>query len=70
MKDSPPDNATRMRELSTAQGFEKSYYTNLRVCKTQTDAYEMTETEYVNLFGQRKYSNYNSFRNVINRRIR
>ncbi len=48
-------------------GFEKRYQHNIRITKTYIAAYIKTENEYISMFGKRRYSSYDSFRNVRNR---
>ena len=47
-------------------GFEKRYIFNIKKTKTYIEAYKLTEKEYIETFGKRRYSSYDSFRNVRN----
>ena len=49
------------------EGFERRYLFNVSKTKTYIGAYKKTEDEYVTTFGKRRYSSYDSFRNVRNR---
>jgi hypothetical protein len=59
-----------IQKFSTTRGFISRYMHHLTQCETQQQAYEATESEYSAIFNRRKYSNYNSFRNVKIRLIR
>ena len=51
------------------EGFERRYLFNVSKTKTYKEAYNKTEDEYVKTFGKRRYSTYDSFRNVRNRYV-
>jgi hypothetical protein len=63
-------NRQKIKRFSTTSGFIAEYFANLKVTKTQMDAYEMTEKEFLRIFGRRKYKNFDSFRQLKNRNIR
>jgi hypothetical protein len=46
------------------EGFERRYLHNVKIFKTYKQAYDKTEEEYQNNFGKRRYSSYDSFRQV------
>ena len=52
------------------EGFEKRYLYNVKIFKTYIDAYNKTEEEYMSNFGKRRYSSYDSFRQVRKRYIK
>jgi hypothetical protein len=54
----------------TYASFEERYFKYLPKCKTQEEAYELAAKDYNTLFGVDKYSCYNSFRNVKNKRLK
>jgi hypothetical protein len=54
----------------TYDGFEKIYYANVSGSNTNSEAYEKAEQIHVQYFARRKYSDYNSFRNVRDRQYR
>jgi hypothetical protein len=54
----------------TPEGFLHKYFQNCRKCKTNLEAYELTETEYATKFGVNKYSSYDSFRIIKNRKFK
>ncbi len=56
--------------IQTSLGFEQKYFENLKLCDSNVEAYELTEQLYEYYYGRRKYSNFASFREVINRRMR
>jgi hypothetical protein len=51
------------------EGFERRYLFNVSKTKTYIEAYKKTEDEYIATFGKRRYSSYDSFRNVRNRYV-
>ena len=59
-----------IRQLSTVEGFIERYFHNLGMCETQLDAYELTEKEHEQMFERRRYTCYDSFRVVKNRKVR
>ena len=56
--------------LLSLKGFEKRFYYYSKNVKTYIQAYEKTEQEYKQYFGKNKYSSYDSFRVVMNRKIK
>jgi hypothetical protein len=58
-------------ELNTDEGFDKFFYS---MCNEYVGSYELayeaTERHYQEYFGHRRYSNYESYRCVKNRRIK
>jgi len=61
---------TNPAQLVTTQGFINRYFENLKVSKTNLEAYEKTAEEYRVAFGVEKYSGYDSFRKVKNRKFK
>lgn len=61
---------TTKEHFITTGGFIKRYMANLKVSKTNEDAYNLTEEEFYKEFGINKYSSYDSFRVVKNRRFK
>lgn len=53
--------AELIRQLGTFSGFLARVSEHSRGTKTRKEAYELTEAEYVEYFGTRRYSDYNSF---------
>ena len=51
-------------------GFYRRYLHNVKLTSTYIKAYQLTENEYVELFGKKRYSSYDSFRIVKNRIIK
>ena len=51
-------------------GFYKRYLHNIKLTKTYIKAYQLTEDEYVETFGKKRYSSYDSFRIIKNRIIK
>ena len=50
-------------------GFYRRYLHNVKLTSTYIKAYQLTENEYVETFGKKRYSSYDSFR-IIKNRIR
>ena len=48
--------------IYSASGFVREFWDRSKEYKTLKSAYESVEKEHVELFGKRKYSDYNSFR--------
>ena len=48
-------------------GFYKRYLYNVKLTSTYMKAYQLTENEYVETFGKKRYSSYDSFRIIKNR---
>jgi len=51
-------------------GFYRRYLHNVKFTSTYVKAYQLTENEYVETFGKRRYSSYDSFRIIKNRIIK
>ena len=56
--------------LLTPDGFDERFWDNAAQSKTYKIAYEKVEQEYESYFGKRKYSDYNSYRNCRDKRIK
>ena len=52
------------------QGFENRYLANIKLCKTYKAAYEKTESEYGKTFSKKRYSSYDSFRQIRSRKMK
>ena len=48
-------------------GFYRRYLHNIRLKSTYMEAYQLTEGEYIETFGRKRYSSYDSFRIIKNR---
>ena len=48
-------------------GFYRRYLYNVKLTSTYIQAYQLTENEYVETFGKKRYSSYDSFRIIKNR---
>ena len=59
-------------QLITARGFDKAFTDMLNnpYYPTQEKAYEALESTYKKHFGRRRYSNFNSYRNARNLRLK
>ena len=51
-------------------GFYRRYLHNVKLTATYIKAYQLTENEYVETFGKKRYSSYDSFRIIKNRIIK
>ena len=49
-------------------GFYRRYLHNVKLTSTYMEAYQLTEDEYVEIFGKKRYSSYDSFRIIKNRK--
>ena len=56
--------------LPTPKGFDERFWKHAKESKTYIEAYEKTEMEHEKHSGKRRYSDYNSFRNCRDRRIK
>ena len=61
---------TRVKQLITFNGYLQVFYENCRITKTCFEAWEKTEQEYAQIFGQNRYSCYESFRVVRERKLK
>lgn len=59
-----------MLQLFTTEGFIDAFWQMANQYDTQEAAYEALETEYRTIFGRRKYSYFNSFRVVRDRKVK
>ena len=48
--------------IYSADGFVREFWEQSKNFKTYKETYESVEKEHIDLFGKRKYSDYNSFR--------
>ena len=56
--------------LLSPNGFDERFWKHCKSEKTYKAAYEKTENEFAEHYGKRKYSDYNSFRNCRDKRIK
>ena len=56
--------------LLTPNGFDDRFWKYAKETKTYMEAYEKTEIEHKKHFGKCKYSDYNSYRNCRDKRIK
>ena len=56
--------------LLSPKGFDERFWKHAKESKTYIEAYEKTEMEHEKHFGKLRYSDYNSFRNCRDRRIK
>ena len=56
--------------LLSPKGFDERFWKHAKESKTYLEAYEKTEMEHEKHFRKRRYSDYNSFRNCRDRRIK
>jgi len=55
--------------LMTFDTFNKTFESNLTNSQTYTEAYELTEKSHYEITGRRRYSCYNSFRNIRQKKL-
>ena len=56
--------------IYSASGFVSEFWDRSKNYKTLKSAYESVEQEHIELFGKRKYSDYNSFRVCRDRKLK
>ncbi len=56
--------------LLSPEGFDERFWDLASQTKTYKEAYEKLEQEYEEYFSKRKYSDYNSYRNCRDRRLK
>lgn len=56
----------RMKQMATRQGFFDQYFLECKNRKTNKDAFDAINEEYFELFGQYRYADYSSFKNITN----
>lgn len=59
-----------IRRLNSTTGFLNLFFEKLTQTKTQAEAYREAEKEYQSIFGENRYSSYDSFRKTKNRLIK
>ena len=59
-----------MIRIYSATGFVREFWDKVKEHKTLKSAYESVEKEHVEIFGKRKYSDYNSFRVCRDRKVK
>lgn len=55
----------RMKELSSFKGFYNRFFCHLKESKTNEEAFEKTNNEYQELFGVSRYSDYQSYKQMV-----
>jgi hypothetical protein len=61
---------TKELELLTPNGFDSCYFRHLADSTTCKEAYEKTEAEYKAVFRKNRYSGYESYRVIRNKRLK
>ncbi len=56
----------QMRELSTRKGFYAAYFVALKTAKSNKEAFDNVNETYHELFGNYRYSDWNSFKKMTN----
>ena len=59
-----------MIRIYSANGFVREFWEKVKEHKTLKSAYESVEKEHIEIFGKRKYSDYNSFRVCRDRKVK
>ena len=57
-------------KLLDIQEFDKAFYSAMSSHNTHEEAYESVEKRYVSIVGKRRYSSFQSYRVVRNRRLK
>lgn len=55
-----------MRELSTRKGFYNAFFQQLKIAKSNKEAFNCVNENYHKLFGHYRYSDFNSFKVITN----
>ena len=58
-----------MADLRNIEDFAAEFYRQIPLHRTHTAAYDATEQKHIQQTGTRRYSSYESFRQVMRRRI-
>lgn len=56
----------QMRELSSRKGFYAAYFVALKTAKSNKEAFDNVNEVYYDLFGNYRYSDWNSFKKMTN----
>jgi hypothetical protein len=56
----------QMRELSTRKGFYAAYFVALKTAKSNKEAFDAVNEIYHELFGNYRYSDWNTFKRMTN----
>jgi len=59
----------RIIQLNSKEGFISAFFEMVPSFKTHIEAYEALESEYESIFNKRRYSNFESFRQVRDRKL-
>ncbi len=59
-----------MREIGSADGFYNYYFGLIPFHKSRIDAFNQANDLHQKYFGEKRYRNYYSFKNVINRKLK
>lgn len=59
-----------MRQLAKPSGFYEYYFKMLKEFKTNTDCFHYVNEMYQKFFDEQKYSSYNSFRTITNKKLK
>jgi len=55
-----------MRKISTRKGFYNEYFNELKMAKTNKEAFNTVNERFYTLFGKYRYSDYASFKRMTN----
>lgn len=56
----------KMKKLATREGFFAAYFLECKNQKTNKEAFDSINDQYHELFGQYRYADYSSFKNISN----
>ena len=59
-----------MKKLLSAEGFADYYFEMIDLYPSQMEAYERLEDFHIQITGRRRYSEFDSFRKVLDRRLK
>lgn len=55
-----------MRKISTRKGFYNEYFNELKIAKTNKEAFNTVNERFYTLFGKYRYSDYATFKRMTN----
>ncbi|WP_435263023.1 hypothetical protein [Tenacibaculum sp. nBUS_03] len=58
------------KRLATTKGFIEYYFKIVGLCKTQKKAFDLTNELYYLIFGEYRYSDWGSFRQIKNKYVK
>lgn len=60
----------QMKALSSVSGFYNAYFKQLKTATSNSEAFNVVNEQYYNLFGRYRYSSYDSFSKLKNKSLK